>query len=69
MYLYVHKWESLKVYFKVIKFEVIRFPRLQSLRLFLRAGDLDRGRGKGYENKGCELSVGVGGLIYIERLG
>ena len=28
-------------------FEVIRFPRLQSLWLFLRAGDLERGRGKG----------------------
>ena len=47
MYLYVHKWEFLKVYFKVIKFEVIRFLRLQSLHLFLRAGDLDRGQGEG----------------------
>ena len=47
MYLYVQKWESLKVYFKVIKFEIIRFPRLQSMRLFLRAGDLDRGRVEG----------------------
>ena len=60
MYLYVQKWEFLKVYFKVIKFEVIRFPRLQSLWLFLRASDLDRGRGKGCENQGCEL-WGVGG--------
>ena len=48
MYLYVQKWESLKVYFKVIKFEVIRFPRLQSQRLFLCAGNLDHGRGKGW---------------------
>ena len=30
---------------KVIKSEVIRFPRLQSLRLFFRVDDLDRGRG------------------------
>ena len=69
MYLYVQKWESLKVYFKMIKFEVIRLPRLQSLWLFfLRAGDLDSGQGKGCENEGCEL-WGVRGLIYIERWG
>ena len=35
MYLYVQKSESLKVNFKVTKLEVIRFPWLQSLRLFL----------------------------------
>ena len=64
MYLYVQKWESLKVYFKMIKFEVIRLPRLQSLWLFLRAGDLDSGRGNGCENEGCEL-WGVRGLISI----
>ena len=54
MYLYVQKWESLKVYFKMIKFEVIRLPRLQSLWLFffIHAGDLDSGRGKGCENEG-----------------
>ena len=34
MNLYVQKWEPVKVYFKVIKFEVIRFPRLQSLHCF-----------------------------------
>ena len=60
MYLYVQKSESLKVDFKVTKFEVIRFPRLQSLRLFLCAIDSDRGRRKGCDNEGCEL-WGAGG--------
>ena len=65
MYLYVksitvkcicmYRNQSLKVNFKVNKFEVIRFPRLQSLRLFLCASDSDRGR-----EEGCEL-WGAGG--------
>ena len=38
------------------------------MAVFLRAGDLDSGQGKGCENEGCEL-WGVRGLIYIERWG
>ena len=38
------------------------------MAVFLRAGDLDSGHGKGCENEGCEL-WGVRGLIYIERWG
>ena len=45
MYLYVQKSESLKVNFKVTKFEVIRFPRLQSLRLCLCAIDSEHRTG------------------------
>ena len=44
--------------FEVIKSEVIRFLRLQSLwPFFVVAGDLHCGRGgqKGCENEGCEL--------------
>ena len=58
---------------KVIQSKIIKFPRLQSLRLFLVvADDLDRGRGaeKACENEGCELwGCRGGGVIYKQRWG
>ena len=60
MYLYVQKSESLKVNFKVTKFEVNRFPRLQSLRLFCVPAIQTADGRKGCDNEGCEL-WGAGG--------
>ena len=53
--------------FKIIKSEIIRIPRLQSLRLyFVVVVDLDSGRRwqKGCENEGCVLS----GCRYIDMV-
>ena len=53
--------------FKVIKSEIIRFPTLQSLRLFfVVAGDLDRGRGG---KRGVRMRFVNCGGIYIDRGG
>ena len=64
MYVYLQKWESPKVYLKLLKSEVIGFPRLQSLRLFFVVDSyLDRGRGGGGVRMRVVNCRGVGGGV------
>ena len=52
--------------YKVIKSEVIRFQRLQSLQLFFRAGDLDRRLGGGWLAVEVRMRVVICGGVGVD---